>query len=211
MEQSAIQQICKHASGKHPLWLCRHRSWTMVCFRGLQGIWPKKLWVCQEYGRGYLKRTTGPPTTLWQKCRGLPIPFVQSGATDHIISPQGYRQPRIILVLNHTHQQLWPETQRAPGARGASLVIEFPPSSTILIPSALLTHYNIPVKDHEVWFSIVQYVAGGLFRWAANGFMTDKAWHEKATAEMKEQKKRNDAKRWGNFLDKFTTYDELME
>ena len=57
----------------------------------------------------------------------------------------------------------------------------------------------------------MQYVAGGLFRWAANGFMTDKAWHEKATAEMKEQRKRNDAKRWGNFLDKFTTYDELME
>jgi hypothetical protein len=91
------------------------------------------------------------------------------------------------------------------------LVIEFPPSSTILIPSALLTHYNIPVKDHEIRFSIVQYVAGGLFRWAANGFMTDKAWHEKATAEMKEQRKRDDAKRWGNFLDMFTTYDELIE
>jgi hypothetical protein len=90
------------------------------------------------------------------------------------------------------------------------LVVEFPPSSTILIPSALITHYNTPVKDNETRFSIVQYVAGGLFRWAANGFKTDKAWRDKATAEMKEQRERDDAERWEIFLDMFMKYEELI-
>ena len=88
------------------------------------------------------------------------------------------------------------------------LIVEFLPSSTILIPSALITHHNLPVKVHEMRYSIVQYAAGGL---AANGFKTDKAWREKATAEMKDQRKRDDENRWANFVDMFTTYDELIE
>ena len=91
------------------------------------------------------------------------------------------------------------------------LVVEFPPSSTILIPSALITHHNTPVNDNETRFSIVQYAAGGLFRWAANGFKTDRAWHENATAEMKEQRRRDDAERWQKFLNMFTKYEELIQ
>ena len=55
------------------------------------------------------------------------------------------------------------------------------------------------------------HVTPGLFRWATNGFMTDKAWHQKATAEMKEQRQKDDAERSGIFLDMFTTYEELIE
>ena len=91
------------------------------------------------------------------------------------------------------------------------LIVEFLPSSTILIPSALITHHNLPVRDHKMRYSIVQYAAGGLFRWAANGFKTDKAWREKATAEMKDQRKRDDKNRWANFVDMFTMYDELIK
>ena len=91
------------------------------------------------------------------------------------------------------------------------LLVEFPPSSTILIPSALITHHNLPIKGHEACYSIVQYAAGGLFRWAANGFKTDKVWHGKATAEMKEQRKTDDENRWANFVDMFTAYDELIQ
>ena len=90
------------------------------------------------------------------------------------------------------------------------LVVEFPPSSTILIPSALITHCNTPIEDNETHFSIVQYVAGGLFRWAANGFKMDKVWHDKSTAEMKEQRERDDAERWEKFLDMFMKYEELI-
>ncbi|KAF9072842.1 hypothetical protein BDP27DRAFT_1174481, partial [Rhodocollybia butyracea] len=40
------------------------------------------------------------------------------------------------------------------------LVIRFPPGSTILFPSALITHSNIPVSSRETRYSIIQYSAG---------------------------------------------------
>ncbi|KAJ7862382.1 hypothetical protein B0H14DRAFT_3444758 [Mycena olivaceomarginata] len=45
------------------------------------------------------------------------------------------------------------------------LVIRFTPGSTILIPSALIHHSNVPIQDHEYRASFVRYTAGGLFRW----------------------------------------------
>ena len=90
------------------------------------------------------------------------------------------------------------------------LEVKFPPSSTILIPSALITHYNTPIQAHETHFSIIQYAAGGLFRWAENGYMMDKTWNETATVEEKEQRWRDDAERTRKWLEKFTTYDELI-
>lgn len=47
------------------------------------------------------------------------------------------------------------------------LVIEFPPYSTIFIPSALISHSNIKVQPGETRASITQYNSEGLFRWAA--------------------------------------------
>ena len=52
------------------------------------------------------------------------------------------------------------------------LVVDFPAGSTILIPSSVIVHSNTAIKDHESRFSIVQYAAGGLFRWVENGFST---------------------------------------
>ncbi|KAE9394362.1 hypothetical protein BT96DRAFT_756475, partial [Gymnopus androsaceus JB14] len=51
------------------------------------------------------------------------------------------------------------------------LFIRFPPGATILIPSALLVHSNIPIAAHEEHFSLVQYSSAGLFHWVENGFM----------------------------------------
>ncbi|EIW55165.1 uncharacterized protein TRAVEDRAFT_39488 [Trametes versicolor FP-101664 SS1] len=53
----------------------------------------------------------------------------------------------------------------------AQLVIEFPPGSTILIPSAVIHHSNTTIRPHESRYSITQYSAGGLFRWVECGFM----------------------------------------
>jgi hypothetical protein len=50
------------------------------------------------------------------------------------------------------------------------LVIHFPPSSTIFIPSALVHHSNTPVALHERRYSFAQYTPGGLFRWVGQGF-----------------------------------------
>ncbi|KAF8139165.1 hypothetical protein K438DRAFT_1496768, partial [Mycena galopus ATCC 62051] len=49
------------------------------------------------------------------------------------------------------------------------LVIRFPPSCSILIPSAVVTHSNTPIQDGDERFSLIQYSAGSLFRWVNNG------------------------------------------
>ncbi|KAJ3871525.1 hypothetical protein F5051DRAFT_313881, partial [Lentinula edodes] len=50
------------------------------------------------------------------------------------------------------------------------LVIRFPPGSTILFPSSLITHSTIPIQEGETRYAFIQYSSGGLFRWRANGF-----------------------------------------
>ena len=40
------------------------------------------------------------------------------------------------------------------------LIIEFPPGSTILIPSGILCHGNTPIQDHKTCMSFTQYSAG---------------------------------------------------
>ena len=55
------------------------------------------------------------------------------------------------------------------------LVVRFPPGSTIILPSALLTHSNVKIQPGEERFSLTQYTAGGLLRWVYNGFVSDKS------------------------------------
>ncbi|KAK0475303.1 hypothetical protein EDD18DRAFT_1313288 [Armillaria luteobubalina] len=50
------------------------------------------------------------------------------------------------------------------------LVIEFPPGSTVLIPSAVLQHLNMTVDCGETRYPFMQYMAGGLFHWVDDGF-----------------------------------------
>ncbi|KAF9786616.1 hypothetical protein BJ322DRAFT_1003890, partial [Thelephora terrestris] len=49
------------------------------------------------------------------------------------------------------------------------IAVEFPPYSTIMLPSAILTHFNIAIQEGEKRLSIVQYNSSGLFRWLAYG------------------------------------------
>ncbi|KDR67150.1 hypothetical protein GALMADRAFT_80188 [Galerina marginata CBS 339.88] len=52
------------------------------------------------------------------------------------------------------------------------LVVEFPPGSTILIPSSAIHHSNAQIQPGERRYSFTQYSAGGIFRWIDNGFET---------------------------------------
>ncbi|KAL0575400.1 hypothetical protein V5O48_006571 [Marasmius crinis-equi] len=52
------------------------------------------------------------------------------------------------------------------------LVIDFPHGSTIALPSAVVTHSNLPIARGEVRTSFTQYSAGPIFRWVENDFMT---------------------------------------
>lgn len=67
------------------------------------------------------------------------------------------------------------------------LVIEFPPGSTILIPSSVLRHGNTPINEGngETRVGMTQYAAGALFRWVDNGFMKAASTSESHKARMR--------------------------
>ncbi|KAJ6524704.1 hypothetical protein DFH09DRAFT_1095968 [Mycena vulgaris] len=89
------------------------------------------------------------------------------------------------------------------------LVIRFPPGSTILLPSALIRHSNVPIRPHEHRSSFVQYTAGGLFRWVRNGFQTDEDWERSASRKEKEERDAESKKRWERGMKMFSVVNDL--
>jgi hypothetical protein len=89
------------------------------------------------------------------------------------------------------------------------IIIEFPPGSTILVPSALVVHSNTPIQDGETRYSFTQYCAGGLFRYIANGFRTDKAFLAKATAAQLAEREGARSRCWQDGLAMFPKLSEL--
>jgi hypothetical protein len=63
------------------------------------------------------------------------------------------------------------------------LIIEFPPGTTVLIPSAFVTHANIPVAEDEIQYSFTQYSAASLYRYVENGFVSNKTLFAQWKAE----------------------------
>ena len=51
------------------------------------------------------------------------------------------------------------------------IAVEFPPHSTIFIPSAILEHRNTAIQPGEKRSTLTQYNSAGIFRWVAYGFM----------------------------------------
>jgi hypothetical protein len=90
-----------------------------------------------------------------------------------------------------------------------NLIIRFPPGSTIFIPSAMVAHMNTPIQKGETRYSIVKYSAAGLFRFVANGCMTDKEWGLTATEEEKKAREEAKKNRWKIGLEMLSTLDEV--
>ncbi|KAM6496383.1 hypothetical protein JOM56_009089, partial [Amanita muscaria] len=88
------------------------------------------------------------------------------------------------------------------------LVVEFPAGLTILIPSALIVHSNSSIQPQETRFSIVQYAAGGLFRWVQNRCMTDKALKEMEGRSGAEAQGDSQGTRWAEAMGMFTKIGE---
>ncbi|KAJ3933653.1 MAG: hypothetical protein NXY57DRAFT_891658 [Lentinula lateritia] len=91
------------------------------------------------------------------------------------------------------------------------LIIRFPAGATILFPSALITHSNLPIQTHETRYSIIQYSSGGLFRWRYNGWCSDKTFLAHATVEQLQKRERERAQRWSINLQKFTRWQDLFD
>jgi hypothetical protein len=89
------------------------------------------------------------------------------------------------------------------------LVIRFPPGSTILLPSAIIRHSNVPIRAHEHRCSFTQYTAGGLFRWVRNGFKTDEDFHLTASVAEKAEREAESKGRWERGMKMFSVIDEL--
>lgn len=91
------------------------------------------------------------------------------------------------------------------------LVTEFPAGSTILIPSALIVHSNTPVEGKGTRYSIVQYAAGGLFRWAENGNMTQSDYLAKCSARGLAPHQWEPGERWANSVNMYTNISEIID
>jgi hypothetical protein len=89
-------------------------------------------------------------------------------------------------------------------------IIQFPPGSTILLPSASLRHGNLPVRPHETRLSFTQYAAGGLFRWVKYGFRTAVTLKVEDKEEMQRLDEEHEL-RWEEGLGMFSKLDELHD
>ncbi|KAK7027471.1 hypothetical protein VNI00_015216 [Paramarasmius palmivorus] len=139
------------------------------------------------------------------------------------INSAGLLQTAAVCTLPHTDLENW-----APGwccvtaigdydpDKGGHLIlwnvglrIRFPPGCSILFPSAVITHSNTPIQQGERRYSIVEFSAGGLFRWVYNGFRTD----EELLASLNEDGLRkwslDKATRWKKEVRMYTKWYEL--
>ncbi|KAJ7821626.1 hypothetical protein B0H14DRAFT_3875864 [Mycena olivaceomarginata] len=90
------------------------------------------------------------------------------------------------------------------------LVIEFPSSASMLIPSGCVDYGNTPIQPDETRHSITQYAAGGLFRWAAYGYKSAKDLLAKAGGKaVKDAFDGVPGSRWEWALGLFSKLDEL--
>lgn len=79
------------------------------------------------------------------------------------------------------------------------LVIDFPAGSSIAIPSALVTHFNVGVGTGQHRYSVTQYCSGHLCRYVDNKMATDKTLKEKGKLDVVKAGRRTVAQ-WIDFL-----------
>lgn len=87
------------------------------------------------------------------------------------------------------------------------LIVEFPPGSTILIPSSIMRHGNTPVQSGETRVSMTHYAAGGLFRYVDHGFSTQ----EKADPKVRAHVLAKADSRFEALLSLYSTMNTLAE
>ncbi|KAF8191325.1 hypothetical protein BJ912DRAFT_849409 [Pholiota molesta] len=88
------------------------------------------------------------------------------------------------------------------------LVIEFPHGYTVFIPSATITHSNIPAADGDVRVSLTQYCAGSIFRYVDNGLRTDRALRAEDRERYEESQARKESM-WTMSLGLLSTIQDL--
>jgi len=86
------------------------------------------------------------------------------------------------------------------------LVFEFPPGTTIMVPSSVVCHSNTRIQRHEHRYSFTMYTSGGLFRWVEHGFELESIYQKTVQAA---RDAAWNATRWTRGLALFSTMEEL--
>ncbi|KAJ7257697.1 hypothetical protein C8J57DRAFT_1074184 [Mycena rebaudengoi] len=90
------------------------------------------------------------------------------------------------------------------------LVVEFPSGSSLLIPSAPIDHGNTPLQPGEKRYSMTQYAAAALFRWAAYGYQSAKSLLSRPGGDkLRDAYDGVPGARWEWALSLYSKYDEL--
>ncbi|KAI0352180.1 hypothetical protein OH77DRAFT_824378 [Trametes cingulata] len=87
------------------------------------------------------------------------------------------------------------------------MVVEFPPASTVLIMSAVLTHGNTAIREDEHRYSFTQYSVGGLFRWVDSGHRTVSSLPRVPADRAAEE----GAERWKRGVEMLSVWEELKD
>lgn len=90
-------------------------------------------------------------------------------------------------------------------------MVEFPPGSTVLIPSAILSHSNVDIREGERRYSFTQYAPGGLFRWVEHGFKNKERYFSNLKGAQLEAELDREAGRWVTGLSLIPTVDKLKQ
>ncbi|KAF6763561.1 hypothetical protein DFP72DRAFT_1059643 [Ephemerocybe angulata] len=89
------------------------------------------------------------------------------------------------------------------------IIIEFPPGSCVLLPSAVCTHWNTDIQPGETRLSFTQFTSGALFRYADNGYRTEgqlKAYSKQLYNDVMARK----ATRWEEDIKLWNTLDDIF-
>jgi hypothetical protein len=131
----------------------------------------------------------GPATACFKHKDYLNLPFGLCGITS-----LGRFDPK-----RGGHLVLW----------GIRRVVEFPPGSTVLIPSAAIAHSNVGIQAGERRYSFTQYTAGGIFRWVDQGFQTVERHQEQLSPDELNAELLELASQGSMGLGLFSTLEEL--
>ncbi|KAL1711916.1 hypothetical protein EV715DRAFT_297569 [Schizophyllum commune] len=93
--------------------------------------------------------------------------------------------------------------------RELRVAIRFPPGSSIIIPSALVTHYNTRIGDDETRYSVTQYTSGAIFRFVEHDFKLDEQYYGGLSAAGRRQAAKDNASRWRKGLAKLARLPRL--
>ncbi|KAJ6593719.1 hypothetical protein B0H19DRAFT_920130, partial [Mycena capillaripes] len=186
---SHINRLATFASAAFAMWAPRlynyyreHDRKLRQRFNFLRRIFPKSVFFCATFN-------FGPNVWTFKHRDVLNLPF-------------GWCAIQALGPFDPTkggHLVLW----------DLMLVIEFPPGALALIPSATLSHSNVPVQAGDERVSFTQFSAGGIFRYVDNGCRTEAELAAEDPAEY-ERMMELKSSRWQMGVDLFSTLDELL-